>query len=734
MLEIKAGVLAALSSLGLYGQWITGYYSSGNAVEPVSAIPWSKYTHIVLFAGGPCAVNDGTVCMGHLTQSDINAFIASRPSGKKALVSLGDQCAGLNGCGDSSSWVVDTDPGSVGTFAQNIANFVNSNGFDGVDFDWEGIGTNWTVPVSQYVNLISAVRVLLPGKIIIIAAGPWGGMDTVANAAQSYLDQVNILCYDQDQVGTSWYNAAIYPSSFGGGCASRIAEMTSAGLARAKVGVGVPFYGRRWTGCTQITQTCTQSSTFSYAELVTDTTRWQPQHRFYDTIYKSNYLSIPNSGPSRSEFDSYNGVEFMADVTAWGASNKFGGFITFALEYEYLSNQTGDARYPLSTSLYRAVFGTTPSKPYGSFDSPTDNMTGIAGAIPVTGWALDNIEVVKVDIWRERVGYEPVASNGLVYIGDAVFVAGARPDVEKAYPNVPFSYRAGWGYLMLTNGLPNNGGSPGPGNGTYRLHAIAHNRAGIATDLGTRTIVVDNAHATKPFGTIDTPGQGATVSGTVINFGWVLTQQPYVIPTDGSTIWVTVDGQVVGHPVYNQYRSDIATSFPAYVNSNGAVGYFYLDTTILTNGVHNIGWLVYDNAGRGDGIGSRFFTVANSGSGAAAAMKVTASARAPEGVKLRRGHELHREPEPLAPDRDGTLSVELEELGRIELQVGATAGYLVLNGERRPLPIGSSLKAGVFYWQLGPGFLGDFDLVFLRNESGGSAHEIPARVHVRSKN
>ena len=115
-------------------------------------------------------------------------------------------------------------------------------------------------------------------------------------------------------------------------------------------------------------------------------------------------------------------------------------------------------------------------------------------------------------------------------------------------------------------------------------------------------------------------------------------------------------------------------------------------------------------------------------------MKVTASARAPEGVKLRRGNELHREPEPLAPDRDGTHSVELEELGRIELQVGATAGYLVLNGERRPLPIGSSLKAGVFYWQLGPGFLGDFDLVFLRNESGGSAQEIPARVHVKSKN
>ena len=48
-----------------------------------------------------------------------------------------------------------------------------------------------------------------------------------------------------------------------------------------------------------------------------------------------------------------------------------------------------------------------------------------------------------------------------------------------------------------------------------------------------------------------------------------------------------------------------------YANSNGAVGYYYIDTTTLTNGIHTIGWLVYDNAGRGAGIGSRFFWVQN---------------------------------------------------------------------------------------------------------------------------
>lgn len=112
-----------------------------------------------------------------------------------------------------------------------------------------------------------------------------------------------------------------------------------------------------------------------------------------------------------------------------------------------------------------------------------------------------------------------------------------------------------------------------------------------------------------PLGTIDTPGQGASVSGTIVNFGWVLSSN--LIATDGSTIDVFVDGAAVGHPVYNNFRSDIASLFPNLPNSNGAVGYFILDTTSLPNGVHTIAWVVRDIAGATQGIGSRYFTVLN---------------------------------------------------------------------------------------------------------------------------
>ena len=135
--------------------------------------------------------------------------------------------------------------------------------------------------------------------------------------------------------------------------------------------------------------------------------------------------------------------------------------------------------------------------------------------------------VSRVDIYRSSIAGEP---GGLVFVGRAVFIRGARPDVQSLFPNAGDNDNAGWGFMVLTNFLPNQG------NGTFDLHAYAVDGAGLQTLLGTRRIVAANATSIKPFGTIDTPGQGETVSGTIVNFGWALTPQPKIIPTDGSTI------------------------------------------------------------------------------------------------------------------------------------------------------------------------------------------------------
>jgi hypothetical protein len=184
-------------------------------------------------------------------------------------------------------------------------------------------------------------------------------------------------------------------------------------------------------------------------------------------------------------------------------------------------------------------------------------------------------------------------------LGNGVLTPGARPDVAIAHPGYPHN-NWGWGAQILTNTLPGTNGLP-MGNGTYKLHAIAADTQAppatndsrdcactqsFCTDLGTTTISADNAHSILPFGTIDTPGQGQIISGTdFLNFGWVLTPQPNIVPFDASTIMVYIDNLPVGHPVYNNFRPDIAGLFPGLKNSSGGVGYFHIDTTKLSNGI-----------------------------------------------------------------------------------------------------------------------------------------------------
>jgi hypothetical protein len=365
-----------------------------------------------------------------------------------------------------------------------------------------------------------------------------------------------------------------------------------------------------------------------------------------------------------------------------------------------------------------------PTGPFGSFDTPLDNSTA-RSSIPVTGWALDDFGVAGVKIYREasaEAGEE--AGGALIFIGEADFVEGARPDVEAAYPGYPNNHKAGWGYMMLTNFLPDGG------NGTFTIHAIAADMEGNRVTLGTKTIICDNANAVKPFGAIDTPGQGGTAPGSqFVNFGWALTPLPNTIPIDGSTVTVWIDGVPVGHPVYNQYRADIAALFPGYNNSNGAVGYFYLDTTAYEDGVHTIQWTAADDAGNTDGIGSRYFTIQNTaGRKAQGAARRGGPLRPPISggtipinystpVRIKKGYNKNIEPQIVYPDEDGTLYIEIEELERLEIHLSDQEGS---TSNISSLPIGSTFDAerGIFSWQPGPGFIGRYRFVFVKKGPG----------------
>jgi len=413
---------------------------------------------------------------------------------------------------------------------------------------------------------------------------------------------------------------------------------------------------------------------------------------------------------------------------------------------------------PQTITVQLAVYASgADANPFGAFDLPADNAT-VASSIPVSGWALDDIGVGSVTIKRYPVASDPAGSveaDGLISVGQATFVRGARPDVEGSYPTYPLADRAGWGYMLLTNFLPNQG------NGVFTLVAVAADTTGHSVRLGEKTINVDNQNATLPFGAIDTPTQGGTASGSVYyNFGWALTPPPASIPTDGSTIWVWVDGAPLGHPSYNNYRADIATLFPGYANSLGAVGVYNLNTTLYTDAVHTIVWSVTDSAGRADGIGSRYFTIQNVSGGSSPASSTSAEDAAATAVDriggwaedrrtpvyIRRGIDFDSAAETLLPDGEGAFRLSVPAVTRIAVYPAAAVssereetmtgrGARILNknapsagryeayelamGRLQRLPVGASFDPvdGVLYWQPGPGFLGEYTFVVVDNET-----------------
>ncbi|OAI39913.1 hypothetical protein AYO39_02225, partial [Actinobacteria bacterium SCGC AG-212-D09] len=221
-------------------------------------------------AGQPwsaCAPQAPSVC-GNF--ADIKTFLAANPSAK-AMISIGGWTLSDN------FTVVASTPTSRQNFANSVSAFLKGPGsmFSGVDIDWE-------YPVSgnpldccagpqdrqNFTALLQTLKATLtqnnPGQNLVSFAAP-AGAATLQNidlgtVAQT-VDWINLMTYDfNGPFGTSGdvtnFNAPLQYDSAGPSSqssevdAAAVKAYLNAGVPASKINLGVPFYGRGYSGVT----------------------------------------------------------------------------------------------------------------------------------------------------------------------------------------------------------------------------------------------------------------------------------------------------------------------------------------------------------------------------------------------------------------------------------------------------------------------------------------------------
>jgi len=427
-------------------------------------------------------------------------------------------------------------------------------------------------------------------------------------------------------------------------------------------------------------------------------------------------------------------VEVRVTPGLFGTATDLSGTITFAG-----TASTDGATTPVTASVSVSLTilpDSANARPFGNLDTPATGTTGLAGAVAVTGWALDDIGVSRVEIWRDCLeaidrsrGACRATPNGdadAVYVGDALFVSGARPDVASQFSAFPQADRAGWGLMVLTNMLPHipNASAVG-GEGTFLLSAYAIDTAGQATALGRASVAVDNDNSQRPFGAIDSPASGGVLVGNQVFLGWGVGAgnrclASYRVYVDGVEI-TTSNGLNVA---LRTHRPDVDPLFPSSCPSQQKGLGFYLTGLVIPNGRHTVSFEATDTLGNTGQFGSRFFDVLAPVTVAAApatafdsASVVATGARSAylRQIRARVGGD-DAPTDTVAKGDDGIYRVTLPVNKRLRLDLDGAVddAALVVDGVRAPLPGGSSIdsKTGVFTWEPPVGFFGPFVLEF----------------------
>ena len=181
---------------------------------------------------------------------------------------------------------------------------------------------------------------------------------------------------------------------------------------------------------------------------------------------------------------------------------------------------------PLSSPAPRALLGGEEDhQQFGSLDFPPAPVVAGSEQVVLSGWALDSRGVERVHVSREPFPGEALALDdfGLVPLGQARILPGARPDVVFTYPDARHRFRHAFTYTLERQGLP----ATLPF--AIQLHVIAETAEGHTFEVGQRRVVYDGVHEAAPPRTCEKPFENVYIdsAGNVYPYPDCQTVDPF---------------------------------------------------------------------------------------------------------------------------------------------------------------------------------------------------------------
>ncbi|KAJ1728907.1 hypothetical protein LPJ72_005243 [Coemansia sp. Benny D160-2] len=418
------------------GPNVVGYYSSWKQQETVG-VDFSKYTHINLAFGIPA--QDGRSISFDPTLSLPTIVGQIHGNGTKALVSIG-------GWSDStyfSTLVKDTTAGNP--FIASIVSFVESNGLDGIDIDWEYPGREGNAgniideanDTPNYLKFVTNLRAAFTSKFgsgkklitMAVRVQPFdvnGSPSTDVSGFAKVVDFANLMQYD---INGAWMEITgpNAPLNFEQGKAtplsfvSAIDAWTGAGWPAAQLNVGLAFYGRATNALVDMSKSL--GNQYQPQELgvlpvcggETDGV-WQWKHlrdqgvltstgqaagpwvRAWDDTTKTPWLFNPNI----KQFVSYDDPQSIAAKIDYAKSKGIAGAMVWSMYMDY----NGE----LLNSIHSSWNGAASSSGGGSGYSAAPAVAESSTALEEASTATSDEYVASSETTDVAVSYPPAAS------------------------------------------------------------------------------------------------------------------------------------------------------------------------------------------------------------------------------------------------------------------------------------------------------------------------------------